>query len=120
MSSLFDQIKTVIGNTLSIDGLKRAGAYLAETAEELLPGATGPEKKQWAKENLLKAVEDYDQLLPVIGAWLDLPIVNGLEKAGCDWAVEFGWAQLQVWKKLGNRVITDDASLPSGHVEDDK
>lgn len=88
------QVRTLIGDIFNIERLKEAGEWLARNAEVTLPGATGPEKKAWAKKVLLEAIEKYDDRLPVIGLWMDLPIVDALERSGVDWAVERGYALL--------------------------
>lgn len=110
-------IRTAIGDALSVEGLKRAGAWLAEEAEKRLPGADGLNKKLWAKGLLLQVVEEYDNRLPVIGAFMDLPPIDAIEKAGVDWAVEWGYAQLQVVRNLGPAPVTDAEELPAGGVE---
>ncbi len=46
-----------------------------------LPGTTGTEKAANAEKWLLAAVEEYDNYIPVLGAFIDLPIIDSLEAA---------------------------------------
>ena len=65
-------------------------------ANQAIPGATGPEKREWVINKLITGVESVDNLIPVIGAWADLPVVDGFEKYLVRVAVERCYAELKL------------------------
>ncbi len=65
---------------------------------------------------LLGAVEEYDNLIPVAGAYLDLPFVDGIEKSAVDVAVEKGYAWL-IATGGEDAPVTDAPELQEGGVE---
>lgn len=69
---------------------------LVKQADQLMPGKTGKEKKQWCIEHAVLLVEQYDQMLPMIGGWADLPIVDEFERYLIGLAVERCWTELEL------------------------
>ena len=69
---------------------------LIEEANRAVPGASGIEKRAWVVDKVLNGIEAVDHLLPVIGAWADLPVVNGFEKYLVRIAVERCYAELKL------------------------
>lgn len=69
---------------------------LVRQAETLLPGASGKEKKAWCINKAVELVEEYDQLLPVLGAWADLPPVDAAQKYLIGLGVERAWTALEL------------------------
>lgn len=69
---------------------------LVKQAESALPGATGKEKKAWCVEKAVALVEQYDQLLPLIGQWADLPVVDSAQRYLIGLAVERAWTELEL------------------------
>lgn len=69
---------------------------LVKQAETLMPGATGKEKKAWVVEQAVTLVERYDQMLPLIGKWADLPPVDAAQRYLIGLAVERAWTELQL------------------------
>lgn len=54
------------------------------------------EKRAWVEEKVLALVELGDNFIPVIGAWADLPAVDGLEKYLVRIAIERAYAALKL------------------------
>jgi hypothetical protein len=80
----------------SIDGLDigniRSMAELAvRTVESVLAGESGAEKKRAAVDAIVSVVEQYDHLLPIIGQWLDIQIVDALQRWAIEQLVEWTW-----------------------------
>lgn len=69
---------------------------LVKRADEIMPGATGQEKKAWVVEQATQLVERYDHLLPLVGAWADLPAVDSAQRYLIGLAVERAWTALQI------------------------
>ncbi len=114
--AILERVRAILGTRITRQTLENAGRWLAQKALELIPGDDkGTERKQWAKSHLLAVVEQYDDLAPVVGPYLDLPFVNGLEKAAVDIAVEKGWAYLVAC--AGEAPVTDAPELHEGGLE---
>lgn len=69
---------------------------LVRDAESALPGATGKEKKAWCVEKAVALVEQYDQLIPVLGQWADLPLVDQAERYLIGLGIERAWTELKL------------------------
>lgn len=54
------------------------------------------EKRTWVEKHVLELVEKGDNFIPVIGAWADLPVVDGFEKYLVRIAVERVYASLKL------------------------
>ncbi len=115
-SNVLEHLKQILGTRLSVKGLEDAGRWLAKKAAAAMPGATGPERKAWGKKVLLGAIEQYDNLIPVAGAYLDLPFVDGIEKSAVDVAVEKGYAWLVAFGGE-DAPVTDAPELTPGEIE---
>ncbi len=94
--TILDDLKSRIGNVLTVDGLKAAAKAAARLANQALPGATGAEKAAFAERWLLAAVEEYDNKIPVLGAFMDLPIIDRLEAAAVRAAVAWGYSAMEL------------------------
>jgi hypothetical protein len=68
---------------------------LCKNADDLIPGATGKEKKAWVIDKVLELV-NIGEMLIGIGAWANLPIVDGFEKFIIGLGVERAWTELQL------------------------
>lgn len=58
----------------------RATQETKEWADQQLNPPTGPEKKEYALNLVLKWAEEHDNFIPGIGKYMDMPIIDGLEK----------------------------------------
>lgn len=96
MQQITQQLQSNIGNVLTVEGLKKAAKEAARLANQLLPGATGTEKAAAAEAWLLAAVEEYDNKIPVLGQFMDLPLVDRLEAAAVRAAVAWGYSALEL------------------------
>ena len=88
----------LIDQRLSKDGLRTMAKAVVLLAEKRLPGATGAEKLAWCVDKVTMVMESFDGKLPVIGAFMDLPAVDGFERWAIKQVVEWAWAVLQVEK----------------------
>lgn len=68
------------------------------TAEKIAPNALGFDKRKLATTYILGVVEGVDNLLPSIGAFMDLPVVDGMQHKVIEAAVEWGFAYLTIKK----------------------
>lgn len=78
------QLTGLLADGFQISDLEDAAKIAAAAALEMLPGSSLTERIDWAKRELLSAVETVDNLVPVLGAWMDTPIADALER----WGVE--------------------------------
>lgn len=69
---------------------------LVKKADDLMPGATGKEKKAWVVEQATEIVERYDHLIPALAKWADLPPVDAAQRYLIGLAVERAWTELQL------------------------
>lgn len=83
---------------LSLDSLQefalKAKAAAEDWALQQLHVLTGEEKRTYARTWLKAQVEQYDNLIPIIGQFMDLPIIDGWE----DWAIDqvLEWAYYMI------------------------
>jgi hypothetical protein len=64
-----------------------------QKAEFMIPGENVEKKKEWCVTRLSQLFEMFDNYIPVIGIFLDNPIVDDLEKQGIRLLVDWGWSQ---------------------------
>ncbi|MFC5846754.1 hypothetical protein [Deinococcus petrolearius] len=96
VQQIIQQLQSHIGNVLTLEGLKKAAKEAAKLANQLLPSASGTEKAAWAEKWLLAAVEEYDNKIPVLGQFMDLPLIDRLEAAAVRAAVAWGYSALEL------------------------
>lgn len=96
VEKIIADLKGQIGNVLTVDGLKAAAKLAAQLAAKALPGASGTEKAANAEKWLLQAVEEYDNKIPVLGMFMDLPIIDRLEAAAVRAAVAWGYSAMEL------------------------
>lgn len=89
-------LTALINKKLDKQALLEIVTALVEQCEWTNMGKTGPEKKAWVVKNALKVIEVFDNRLPVVGAFLDLPLVDHLEAWAVQQVVEFCWAKAQL------------------------
>ena len=65
-------------------------------ANKQIPGATGPEKRAWVSERLVALVEFVDHMLPLVGKYLDLPVVDNFERYLINVLIERCYAELKL------------------------
>ena len=56
-----------------------------------LPGKTDEEKKLWCEGRLSAILESVDDLIPIIGKFMDTPLVDAIEAKGIKMLVEWAW-----------------------------
>lgn len=88
-------LTSLVTKQLTSMALKHSVDQVVLLAESRLPGATDEEKKQWCAAELLKAVELYDNRLPVIGDLLDIPISDNIEKWAVNYLVEGAFVKMK-------------------------
>ncbi|WP_288403805.1 hypothetical protein [uncultured Deinococcus sp.] len=82
-----DYLKSKLTPQLLEDLAKRLVTY----AEKNLPGASSVEKKAYCVEQALIVLEAFDDRVPVLGKWMDLPLVDWLEKWATEQLIEWAW-----------------------------
>lgn len=108
------------GKVLTKKNLEIAARLSVLWVEKHLVGKTGQEKKEYATRQLILAVEKYDQLIPVVGDYLDLPFVDGLEDWALSMVVERAWGFMQSLKlKFGTEPQESDL-IPEDSIEEMK
>ena len=73
----------LVTDRLTAFALKHAVEELVRVANDRLPGSNEQQKQDWCTKEVLGALEKYDNKIPVIGAMLDIPILDDMES----WAV---------------------------------
>ena len=79
-----DKLAELLKDGFQISDLEAAAKLAAAAALEHLPGANLTARIDWAKEQILGAVESVDHLAPGLGLWMDTPIMDALERWGVD------------------------------------
>ena len=74
----------LVTDKLTAFALKHAIEELVRVANDRLPGSDEQQKQNWCSQEILSGLEKYDNKIPVIGALLDIPILENMER----WAVE--------------------------------
>jgi hypothetical protein len=87
-------VTSLITRMLSEDGLQAILKELVLTAEKRLPGASGTEKADWCAQRAVTVLEQFDNSVPVLGAFADLPVIDSLEEAAVKQAVHRAWEML--------------------------
>ena len=82
-----DFLKSKLTPELLEDLAKRLVRY----AEANLPGKTGPEKKAYCVAQALAVLEAFDDRIPVLGKWADVPLVDWLEEWAVGLLIEWAW-----------------------------
>lgn len=91
-------IGDLIDKQLSKDGLRTLAKAVVLLAEKRLPGKTGPEKQAWCIDKVTVLTEDFDNKLPVIGAFMDIPLIDCLERWAIKQLIEWAWGAVQAEK----------------------
>ena len=92
---------------LDLTLLESLAVMVVTSIEASLAGKTDDEKKATAVKQCLTVLEAFDNKLPVIGQWMDFPVVDYVEA----WAVGvlIDWAWLKVF---GVRAAATAAAAP--------
>lgn len=84
---LLDFLKSKLTVSTLEDLVKR----LVTAAEIQIPGASGAEKKAWCVKQALTLLEAFDDRIPVLGKFLDMPLADWLEEWAIGMTVEWAW-----------------------------
>jgi hypothetical protein len=60
---------------------------------DFIPGDCTYSKKEWCVKRLTQVLETFDNYIPVVGMFLDNPIVDDLEEQGVRLLVDWAWNQ---------------------------
>jgi hypothetical protein len=80
---------------MDIEVIKELLKGLVVEVEKHIPGATGAEKEAWCVQMALNLVEMGDGFIPVIGKWMDLPVVDGVERYLVQLGVRWAYAAIK-------------------------
>jgi hypothetical protein len=62
-----------------------------ENTFDAIAGKTEQEQKEWCVKELTTMLEVYDNYIPVVGAFLDNPLSDAIEKELVSILVDWGW-----------------------------
>ena len=109
MNGFFAKVLARLADGLGADDLEWLLRYLIAAAEGAVPGGTEAEKKDWVKATGRVLVENFDNKIPVLGAFADLPPVDFVEAWAWNIAVDWVW---------GNVVAEHKAAQAAGTAGD--
>lgn len=102
---LLEQIANRLKDGFQVNDLEWAARQLVQAANNALPGANGADKKTWVKTQILSALESVDHLIPVLGAWMDLPLFDTLQQQAVDFAVDKALGAVIEWAYATERIV---------------
>jgi hypothetical protein len=70
-----------------------------ESTSFFSPGDSEEEQKAWCIRRLTQTLETFDNFVPVIGIFLDNPIVDGMEEDAVHLLFDWGWDTFREKKK---------------------
>lgn len=76
---------------LTPDEIHRITKITIQEAASAVIGDSEEEKKQWCVKRLTQLLETFDSFIPVVGMFLDNPLIDDLEKNAIEFLVEWGW-----------------------------
>jgi hypothetical protein len=95
MIDVIDVIVPAMQSSLiSQDGLQAILKNLVLMAEKQLPGARGVDKEAWCTQRAITILELFDNSVPVLGAFADLPMIDALQASAVKEAVHRAWTML--------------------------
>lgn len=98
LAALVSELLELLSDGFQAEDLEKAAKAVVKAAYEAIPGeGSGPARKAWCVEQLLRVVEDHDHLIPVLGAWLDNPLADAIERWGVEKAVEKALGAVLEW-----------------------
>ncbi len=71
---------TMTSHASLMSPLRKYAAAAVHLFEELVPGATQEEKRSWCTRAVVQTLEALDGHVPLVGALLDTPIADAVEK----------------------------------------
>ena len=87
----------IMTNTIKKESLQEMAINFVRQSMDVIPGGTDNDKKKLISTMLTSELEVIDNFVPVIGSFLDLPIINDMESVAISYLVD--WA----WKKFHNQ-----------------
>lgn len=82
-----EYLKSKLTPQLLEDLAKRLVIY----AEKNMPGADGAAKKAYCVTQALTVLEAFDDRIPALGRWMDLPLVDWLESYAVGVLIDWAW-----------------------------
>jgi hypothetical protein len=79
------------------------GKYIKDVLAKVkvfLPGGSSEEQKEWVTQELIVLLEVFDNQVPVIGAFMDLPNVDQLEANAVEQLVNYVWEHLELYSDV--------------------
>ena len=80
---------------LTFDKLEEMTKEIIVTCHDIVPGHTEEEKKRWCIFRLKTVLEFFDNYIPIIGAFLDTPIVDDIEGQAVSLLVDWVWDKVK-------------------------
>jgi hypothetical protein len=85
------QIYNMSAKELTPKLLEQETENIVKRAVVLFPGETTKKKKAWCATQLYSMLEAFDNYIPVVGALLDNPFADNLEKQAVSMLVDWAW-----------------------------
>jgi hypothetical protein len=84
---------------LTANLLEKHVTDILEKVKIMIPTGSDEQKKIWVRDQLVHILECFDNQLPVIGAFMDLPAVDALQVNAVEKLVEFVWSKQSIGDK---------------------
>jgi hypothetical protein len=83
--------KGLNSHPLTYEEIVESAKDIIQKSKALLPGKTENDKKNWCIKKLTQVFEVFDNYVPIIGTFLDIPFVDDLEKQAVSLLVDWAW-----------------------------
>lgn len=81
----------ITSHALSNEAIQETLKDVMEKVELFVPGKTQKEKKSWCAKRIRDFLEMFDNYIPIVGMFLDNPIVDDLETQAVNLLVDWAW-----------------------------
>jgi len=83
----------ISSHPLTFEQIEEIAMEAISTCHTFVPGKSEKDKKEWCEQRIISALEAFDNFIPVIGAFLDNPIVDNIEAHAISMLVEWAWGK---------------------------
>lgn len=90
------------------EALKQKTLNVVNKSFQVVVGKNEQEQKRWCAARLREVLETVDNLIPVVGAFMDLPVVDEAEHRIIEQLVDWGWEEFHKSKRDSTLVKIDE------------
>lgn len=94
---MWSEIIKRLEDGFQVADLEWAARELVKSAIDELPGSDGKAKAEWVRNKLYELVEQYDHLVPLVGQWADIPLVDLAQRELVNYVVKHTIATIIEW-----------------------